>query len=336
MPRRAVQAASEEPSPDPGRTALRALVTRLLPDKRREKVLVTDWLEPKGPVGNQIKTQTLYSGITNGTERNDLLGGNYAHPDHMLPAGWGYQNVGRVVEVGPEARHLKVGDVLYLSADHMEYVVMPEDGLLIKLPPEVDPRHAALFGMASVAMRSCRHADLRMGERFLVVGAGCVGQFAAQIAVNTGARVTICDTDESRLELARQIGAVEAACNVAGDGWQKHIQDASFDAILDVAGVPGMEDQLIAAAKWRGRVLFIAGRRQVAYTFNLGQGREITIQQNSHFDSSDLANVYRLVARGLVKIGPVIQDVVPVAETDRIYRLLRDEPARLKGTVFVW
>src|SRR4051794_19418437 len=81
-----------------GGETMRALVTRLLPDRRREKVLVQDWPEPAGPAGNEVKTRTLYSGVTNGTERNDLIRGNYAHPDEVLPAGWGYQNVGQVIE----------------------------------------------------------------------------------------------------------------------------------------------------------------------------------------------------------------------------------------------
>ena len=144
---------------------MRALVTRLRPDKRREKVLVSDWPAPEGPTGNQVKSRTIYSGITNGTEHNDLVGGNYAHPDDALPAGWGYQHVGRVIETGPDVAELAVGDLLYINADHKEYVVAREDGLLIKLTEDVDPRQAALFGMSSVAMRSCRHADLRMGER---------------------------------------------------------------------------------------------------------------------------------------------------------------------------
>ena len=71
----------------------------------------------------------------------------------------------------------------------MEYVVARENGLLIKLPPDVDPTHAALFGMTGVAMHSCRHADLRMGERVLIAGQGFVGQMAAQIANAMGARV---------------------------------------------------------------------------------------------------------------------------------------------------
>jgi 2-desacetyl-2-hydroxyethyl bacteriochlorophyllide A dehydrogenase len=315
---------------------MKAIVTRLMPDKRREKVLVDNWPEPQIGRPNQFKTRTLYSGVTNGTERNDLLRGNYAHADEQLPMGWGYQNVGRVVEVGPEVRRVKVGDLLYMSYDHTQTAVMPDDGLFCVLPPAVDPIHATLFGMSSVAMRSCRHADLKMGHRLLVVGAGFIGQVATQIANVMGARVTLCDVDEGRLDLARKIGAAEGYVNTSGDGWTKHVEDGAYHAVLDVAGVVGMEDRLLRAAASRGTVLFIAGRFKLEYTFNLGQMREITIKQNSHFDNDDLANVCRLVARGMLCIGPLIQDVVPVSEAKRIYDTLRDEPNKLRGTVFDW
>jgi 2-desacetyl-2-hydroxyethyl bacteriochlorophyllide A dehydrogenase len=315
---------------------MRALVTRLLPDRRREKVLVTDSPDPPAPVGNQVRTQTVYSGVTNGTERNDLLGGNYAHADEDLPAGWGYQNVGRVIERGPDVRHIEVGDLLYMSADHVEYVVIPEDGLLAKLPPSVEPKQAALFGMASVAMHTCANAGLGVGDKALVVGMGCIGQIAAQIASIQGAWVTGCDVDAHRIDVARIIGAAEDVYEVSGEGWKTHIPDNHFDVVMDLAGVPGMEDRLIAAARHRGQVLFVAGRDKVSYTFNNGQGHEIVIKQNSHFTREDLANVCRLVGRGMVKIEPLIQDVAPVAEADRVYATLRDRPGKLLGTVFEW
>ncbi len=316
---------------------MRSLSLQLLPDKRRHKVLVPDWPDPPEPTGNEVKTKTIFTGITNGTERNQLIGGNYAPEDDQLPTtGFGYQNVGRVVEVGPDVRELKEGDVLFLSAVHAEFVVMPEDDLLIKLPDSVDRKEAALLGMASVAMRTCRNAELRVGERVLIVGAGIIGQVAAQLATCMGALVTLCDIDAGRLELARQIGAAEEVLNVSGDRWGVEIDDGSFDAVIDFAGVPGMEDRLILATRSRGRVLFIAGRDKVAYTFNLGQGREIQLKQNSHFDRHDLVNTCRLVDRGSVKLAPLIRDVVPVSQARKIYDRLRDAPDELLGTVFEW
>ena len=316
---------------------MRTLSIQGLPDKRRQKVLVHDWPEPEGPTGNEVKTETIYSGITNGTERNQLIGGNYAPKDEQLPTGGnGYQNVGRVIEVGPDVSELQVGDVLYMSAVHSEYIVMAEDDLLIKLPDSIDRTEAALFGMTSVAMRTCRNTELKMGERVLIVGAGIIGQVAAQIAAVMGARPTLCDISPNRLELAREIGAAETVLDVSGDGWEKGVADGTFDAVIDFAGVPGMEDQMISAVRRRGRVIFIAGRGKVTYTFNLGQGQEIQLKQNSHFDRDDLANLCRLVDRGLVRIAPLIRDVVPVSEAKRIYDTLRDNPTELLGTVFEW
>ena len=315
---------------------MRALVTRIRSDKKREKVLVNDWPAPEGPTRNQVKTRTIYSGITNGTEHNDLVGGNYAHPDDALPAGWGYQHVGRVIETGPDVAEFAVGDLLYINADHKEYVVTREDGLLIKVPDDVDPRQAVLFGMSSVAMRACRHAELRMGERVLIVGQGFIGQMAAQIASVMGARVAVCEVDPRRLELARRIGAAEEAFDVAGNGWEEQVPEGAFDALIDVAGVQGMEDRMIRALKSRGRLLLIAGRFHVHYTFNLGQAREITIRQNTGYDRDDLANLCRLIRRGLVDIAPLLQDTVPVTEARRVYDTLRDTPQELLGTVFLW
>ena len=315
---------------------MRAIITRLKSDGTREKVLIDDWQDPGAPAENEVRTRTLYSGITNGTERNDLLGGNYAHEDGKLPAVGGYQNVGEVIEVGSGVQDLEFGDLLYMSQRHLEFCLEPEDRLHIKLPPEIKMEEAALFGVAGVAMRCCRNANLRIGDRMLVVGAGIVGQLVAQIAASVGARVTLCDVNAHRLEIAEAIGDADEIIDVDGDGWDKHIPDGGFDVVLDAAGVLGMEDKFISAAKRHGTVMFIAGRFRVEFTFNRGQRREITIKQNSHFDNSDLYHMCRFVSKGIIQIGPLVQDVLPVAEANGIYDTLRDEPYKLLGTVFDW
>ncbi len=146
----------------------------------------------------------------------------------------------------------------------------------------------------------------------------------------------VCEIDPHRLELARRIGVAEEVFDVAGDGWAQHIADGTFDALIAMADVKGMEDQLIRALKSRGRLLLIAGRFKVKYTFNLGQAHEITIRQNTGYGRDDLANLCRLVGRGLVDITPLLQDMVPVTDAQRIYNILRDDPHALSGTVFVW
>ena len=315
---------------------MRALIVKSLPDNRREKIVATDWEEPAPPTENQVLCQAVFTGLTNGTERNQLIGGNYAAADDRLPTTDGYQNVGRVIEKGPDVTQLEVGDLIYASVGHVERFTIPEDGLLLKLPEDVDPGEAALFGISGVAMHCCRRVDPRIGEKVLIVGQGCIGMFAAQIANAMGARVTVCDIEESRLEQSRELGVAETVLNTGGNAWDSQIQEGTFDAVMDFAGVPDMVTPMIRACKTRGRLLLVAGRFDVNYNFNTGQHREISILQCSHFTCDDLENLCRLLRQGSVKIAPLIRHRVPLAEAPHIYRWLRDEPMRLLGTVFQW
>ncbi|MDE0481342.1 MAG: zinc-binding dehydrogenase [Candidatus Poribacteria bacterium] len=315
---------------------MKAIVIKLLPDKRREKTVVTDWKEPAPPERNEVLCEAVFTGLTNGTERNQLIGGNYAPSDESLPCGGGYQNVGRVIETGPDVTQLQVGDLIYASVDHVERFTIAENGLLLKLPDDIDPAEAALFGISGVAMHCCRRVDPRIGERVLIVGQGCIGMFAAQIAHAMGARVSVCDIDESRLEQVRQLGIAENVFNTSGDGWKAQMADGSYDAVMDFAGVPDMVTPMIQACKTRGRLLLVAGRFDVNYTFNVGQFKEIGILQCSHFTRDDLENLCRFLRQGSIKIAPLIRHKVNLNEVPQIYRWLRDEPMRLLGTVFEW
>jgi 2-desacetyl-2-hydroxyethyl bacteriochlorophyllide A dehydrogenase len=321
---------------------MRALVMQLMADGRREKILVDDWADQAAPTGNQFKAQTLFSGVTNGTERNNLLGGNYSQGDDALPYPYGYQNVARVVEVGPECKAISLGDVVYTSTDHLEFILDADDSLLVKLPDNVDPKDAALFGVASVAMHDVRRAETKLGDRVLVVGAGPIGQFTAQSARAAGAHVTICDLDAKRLELAAKCGAHRTVRITGEETWSGElIAEGKFDIVFEDSGADVIKH--IIGKGWgegvinfRGKVVVIAGRDDVLYNFNAGQGLEVCLIQASHFDNSDLAEVARLVGDGVMMIEPLIQDVVKPADAKGIYDALRDAPNTLMGTVFDW
>jgi 2-desacetyl-2-hydroxyethyl bacteriochlorophyllide A dehydrogenase len=295
----------------------------------------------------QVLCRTLYSGLTNGTERNVLLGGNYGG---KWPSRCGYQNVGRVIEVGSGVQGFAVGDVLYSGNFHQHVAffaasvanLADPNNLVLKLPPAVDPTQAALFGMASVAMHDVRRAEVRLGESVLVVGAGCIGQFTAQCARATGARVTVADLDEERLALARQLGAHHTVAVVDEAAWQGlRQQQGPFDVVFEDSGAPVL-DRIIGATwgqrliRYRGRVVLIAGRDRVDYSFNAGQGAELTFLHAGHFTRSDLEELCRLVSEDIIRVAPLIRDIVPIAQAVAVYDRLRDSPNSLVGTVFDW
>ena len=290
-----------------------------------------------------VLCQSLYTGLTNGTERNVLMGGNYGG---AWPSRCGYQNVGRVLAVGVGVQGVHVGDTVFSGdfCQHRQYFAAPATAgkLIVQLPDAVDAQHAALFGVASVAMHDIRRADVKLGEKVLVVGAGPIGQFTAQAARLAGGIVTICDLNAKRLVVAERLGA-HAAITLTTDAasWAAVKQVGPFDVVFEDSGAPIL-DHVIGGnwgqgvLKHRSRVVMIAGRGRVEYSFNAGQGYELCVFHASHFESDDLQQVCRLTAEGVLKIGPVIQAVVKAEKAVAIYDTLRDNPASLFGVVFDW
>lgn len=290
-----------------------------------------------------VLCQSVYTGLTNGTERNVLMGGNYGG---TWPSRTGYQNVGSVLAVGIGVQGVQVGDTIFSGdfCQHRQYFAAPAtaEKLIVKLPDAVDPRHAALFGVASVAMHDIRRSDVKLGEKVLVVGAGPIGQFTAQAARLAGAIVTICDINENRLVIAKTLGA-HATITLTTDAasWAAVKEAGPFDVVFEDSGADILDSVIgenwgQGVLKHRSRVVMIAGRGRVEYSFNAGQGYELCVFHAGHFGFDDLQQVCRFTAEGMLKIGPVIQDVVKVEKTIAIYDTLRDNPGSLFGVVFDW
>jgi threonine dehydrogenase-like Zn-dependent dehydrogenase len=105
--------------------------------------------------------------------------------------------------------------------------------------------------------------------------------------------------------------------------------------VLDwILGVPGKPTPCMVG--WRSRVVMIGGRREVTYSYLRAGGSQVALLHTGHFRQVDLETVVRLVAKGSIRMRPLLRDVVPIAEAPRVYETRAREPAKLLGTVFVW
>jgi threonine dehydrogenase-like Zn-dependent dehydrogenase len=111
----------------------------------------------------------------------------------------------------------------------------------VRLPPGVQPEDAALIEPLSCAVRGFDVLPRRMGDRYLVYGAGTMGLMNLELAKRAGAAsVHVVDLNESRLETARILGCDAAVTSAdvvdAPRGW---------DVVMDCTGVvAAIEDGL--------------------------------------------------------------------------------------------
>ena len=164
-----------------------------------------------------------------------------ARLDEPLPLG--YSAVGDLVEVGAglEGR-FRVGQRVAIAgaglANHAELNAVPEN-LCAPVPDDVNDEEACFGTLGAIAMNGVRLLEPQLGDVIAVIGAGLVGQLAAQFADLSGCRVIVLDYNAERLKLAEYAGA-ELTCNL-GDG-------NPVAAIMDLSGQRGCDGVVIAAA----------------------------------------------------------------------------------------
>ena len=181
-----------------------------------------------------------------------------ARLDEPMPLG--YSAAGRVVEVGSGLEgHYRVGDRIAIAgaglANHAALNVVPEN-LVAPIPADVPDEEAAFCTLGAIALHAVRNCEPRLGDRVAVIGAGLVGQLAAQLLSLSGARVLSLDYNQDRLDLAAKLGA-ELTLNLGSGSPEETVlswtEGLGCDAVLIAAATKSSEPFATAAAIARDR-----------------------------------------------------------------------------------
>ena len=295
---------------------------------------------PLAPGPTQALLQTVYSGITNGTERHGLMA---EHGFGAFPGRHGYQHVCRVVSVGERVQAVAEGDVVFYGdyVGHRGWHLIEAAGvapLLVKLPGDLDHASCALLGVAGVAMRAVRRLRVAVGERVWVVGVGPIGIFGAQCSRAVGAHVTVSEIVEDRLRAARDTGAHCVVDMRDENAWEHVAANAPYDVIFDGSGYARLffdvaQRRLLAHG---GRIGAISVRGETTFPWSMLHGTEASIEVSCHFGVSDLRCLLHLIGSGVVRIDPIVSHRVSVDDAPAIYATMRDDPRALYGVIFDW
>jgi len=303
--------------------------------------------QPPQPGPNELLIETMYSGVTNGTERHALLG------EHgwkgAFPSRHGYQHVGVIRGLGELVRGFRVGDWVFYGryVGHRGWNIQEmsrtdpqtnDSHLVIALPDDVDRELCALFGVGGVALRAVRRLRVDASQKVWVVGAGPIGLFAAQAARAFGAHVTVTDLIPRRLSVARELGAHRVIDASDKDAQAALKEGGPYDCIVDASGTGGLLEDIrrLGLLAHGGAIGLVAVRSETTFIWSMLHGTEASIEVPCHFGLGDLKLLIDLVRRGVIRIAPMISHREPIQKAPEIYATLRDRPSELLGVVFDW
>ncbi|MCA9264485.1 MAG: galactitol-1-phosphate 5-dehydrogenase [Planctomycetales bacterium] len=215
-----------------------------------------------------------------------------------------------------------------------DYVVVPQH-IVFRLPDSVPYHHAAMVEPISVAVHAVERMSIRLGDTALVVGSGMIGLLILQCLRLAGCqRVFATDLDDSRLELATQLGATEV-WNAGSENVVERIREAtqgqgcdiSMEAVGNTAGV----ECAIQATRKGGAVTLVGNiKPRIDFALQSVVTRELSVL-GSCASSGEYPRCIELLSTGAIDVDPLISARAPLEEgLNWFQRLYKGESGLMK------
>jgi L-iditol 2-dehydrogenase len=215
-----------------------------------------------------------------------------------------------------------------------EYVAVPRR-IVYRLPDNLSYEQAALIEAVSVAVHAVNITPVRLGDSAVVVGSGMIGLLTIQAVRLAGcSRIVAVDPDDSRLELARQLGAT-ATVNPKAVEAVAAIHELTggrgADVVLECVGATDPVRTAIAAARKGGAVTLVGNvAPDVNFPLQSVVSRQIRVQ-GSCASNGEYPACIELMSTGAIRVDTCISAVAPLAEGPSWFqRLYRHEPNLMK------
>jgi 2-desacetyl-2-hydroxyethyl bacteriochlorophyllide A dehydrogenase len=300
------------------------------------KVTIAD-IEKPVPREGEALLKLLYGGIC-GSDLHTYRGANAYVSYPRVP---GHEFSAEIVEIGENDKGLKPGMIVTCNpyfncgscysckrglvnacTDNQtmgvqregafsEYVTMPIDriydgqGLPAKTLAVIEPFCIAYHGVS--------RANVKAGDKVLVIGAGPIGVLAGVTAKSKGAEVTMCDLSQEKLDYAcASFGLDHKLLNNTPDAIEKGVQELTggdgFDVAIEVVGTPSTFQNCIDAVCFGGRVVVVGISKRPVNEFycNIIQKKELNIYGSRNALKQDFLDLIQLVKKGGIDLEKVI------------------------------
>ncbi len=273
----------------------------------------------------------------------------------------GYSAAGLVLEVGEGVDDLRLGEPVACAgaefAYHAEIIRVPRN-LVVPVPQDLDLRAASTVALGAIALHGVRRAQPTLGETFVVVGLGVLGQLTAQVLRANGCHVIGTDPDRSRIHLAQSLG-MEIGISPDEANLIEHVfrltAGVGADGVIITAATPShtVVSTGFQMCRKKGRVVVVGDvglhlRRADFYHKELdffiststGPGRYDRAYEEQGLDypvayvrwteNRNMAEYVRLLSEGKVKVDPLVEAVYPVEQAPVVFETIkRDAPVPL-------
>jgi 2-desacetyl-2-hydroxyethyl bacteriochlorophyllide A dehydrogenase len=213
-----------------------------------------------------------------------------------------------------------------------EYIAVPASHVF-RVPDSIDSLAAPLIQVLTTCLHAQRQIEIFPGESVVVFGLGVTGQLHVQLAKARGASPVIGVTRSAeKRALAEKLGADLTIAG--GDAAVGKVREATegrgADVVIETTGVLPSVASSIDMARFGGRLLLfgIITAKEGALPFYDLYFKELALISARVAKSEDYPSSIALVERGIVRLEPLISNVMPLGELKAAIGMLGGDNAQ--------
>jgi 3-hydroxyethyl bacteriochlorophyllide a dehydrogenase len=280
------------------------------------------------PEGEDVVVETLWSGISTGTERLLFSGRMPDFPGMGYPLVPGYETVGEVVEAGSQSR-LSVGQRVFvpgarcfgsvrgLFGGAASHLVTPA-ARIVAVPKSLEDK-GVFLALAATAYHARAGVEPSQGD--LIVGHGVLGRLLARLSLLAGGEPPVVwERNPERVDGAQGYVVISPE----QDPWR------NYRNIFDVSGDGAILDQLVERLAPGGEIVLAGFYDSLVFSFPPAFMREARIRVAAQWRERDLSAVARLVEEGRLSLEGLVTHRQPATSAESAYPTAFNDPSCLK------
>lgn len=199
--------------------------------------------------------------------------------------------------------------------------------MVLKLPDNVTDEEGAMVEPTAVGLHAVHLADIRVGDKVLIVGGGIIGLVSAMFAKLEGAEfVAVSETNEARGKKSVKLNVADDWFNAKDENFLNNIFTKipnGFDVVIDCSGTTkAVESELMTVRPGGTIVLVGVSPKPIEFASVIAVMKELTIKGAIAYTKEEFKNCISLMANKKIDVMKFVDDIVPLEETQKAYERL--------------
>ena len=199
--------------------------------------------------------------------------------------------------------------------------------MVLKLPDNVSFEEGAMVEPVAVGLHAVHLADIKVGEKVLVIGAGIIGLISAMFAKKEGASfVAISETNLSRGKKAIDLGVADKYYDASDPELVKQVMSDTvngFDTVIECCGNSAAVSSALMMTRPGGQIILVGvSLGPVTIPTVVGVINELTIKGAIAYTKDEFKTCIDLISNKHIDVMKFVDDIVSLEEVQTSYERL--------------